>query len=288
MFDECCMRKFTSKRSVIAIFLSIVMVVMTFVLLNGKGIAHAAPSHPSQAAQSTKTTIAIVIDDFGNNMKGTDDMLNLPVPITVAVMPFLQTSAKDAEKAHQMGHDVIVHMPMEPKSGKASWLGPGAVLANMTDAEIEKRVREAIAAVPHAVGMNNHMGSKVTADKRIMRVVLKVCKEKGLYFLDSRTNFRSIVGEVGQEVGVKVLNNHLFFDQQYTLAHINKQWAKLIEMSNTQPITIAIGHVGVFGPKTASVLRSSIPNVTQKVRFVRVSDLVKEQQSTYFQEKVAK
>ncbi|MCR8843349.1 divergent polysaccharide deacetylase family protein [Paenibacillus sp. SC116] len=261
---------------------------MMLVFVNGKATAIAASSNPPSQAGQTKTTIAIVIDDFGNNMKGTDDMLDLPVPITVAVMPFLQTSVKDAEKAHKLGHDVIVHMPMEPKSGKASWLGPGAILANMTDAEVEKRVREAIAAVPHAVGMNNHMGSKVTADKRIMRVVLKVCKEKGLYFLDSRTNFRSIVGEVGQEVGVKVMNNHLFFDQQYTLAHITKQWRKLVEMSHTQPVTIAIGHVGVFGPKTASVLRNSIPNVTQQARFVRISDLVKEQQGALTQEKVVK
>nr|WP_245583601.1 divergent polysaccharide deacetylase family protein [Paenibacillus assamensis] len=285
MVDNCDKRKTCSKR-VVCIFLSVV--VMTLVFVNGNGAPIEASANSSQAVQTSKTTIAIVIDDFGNNMKGTDDMLNLPVPITVAVMPFLQTSAKDAEKAHQKGHDVIVHMPMEPKSGKASWLGPGAILANMTDAEIEKRVREAIAAVPHAVGMNNHMGSKVTADKRIMRVVLKVCKEKGLYFLDSRTNFRSIVGEVGQEVGVNVLNNHLFFDQQYTVAHISKQWSKLMEMSKTQPVTIAIGHVGVIGPRTASVLRDSIPDATQQVRFVRVSDLVKEQRSAHSQEKVAK
>ncbi len=69
---------------------------------------------------------AIVIDDFGNNMFGTKEMMNLPFPITVAVMPFLPTTKRDAEWAHQAGHEVIVHMPMEPSQGtKTNGLDPG-------------------------------------------------------------------------------------------------------------------------------------------------------------------
>ncbi|HWJ78763.1 MAG TPA: divergent polysaccharide deacetylase family protein, partial [Niallia sp.] len=94
-----------------------------------------------------KNELAIVIDDFGNNMKGTEDMLNLPVPITVAIMPFLPTSKEDAIRAHEKGHEVIIHLPLEPKKGKKSWLGPGAITTNLSSKEIRKRVEDAIESI---------------------------------------------------------------------------------------------------------------------------------------------
>ncbi|MCG7406110.1 divergent polysaccharide deacetylase family protein [Paenibacillus sp. ACRRX] len=227
-----------------------------------------------QAIQDKKS-VAIVIDDFGNKMKGTELMLKLPVHITVAVMPFLQTSVADAKLAHQMGHEVIVHMPMEPKSGKASWLGPGAILSSQSDEEIEKRIRTAIDAVPHAVGMNNHMGSKITGDKRVMRVVLRVIKEKGMYFLDSKTNYRSVIGEVAKEIGVPVVNNQIFLDDVYSESHVTKQWSKVLDQLKSSAACITIGHVGAGGLKTAAVLHRQVPQAMKDVHFVRISELVK-------------
>lgn len=217
--------------------------------------------------------VAIVIDDFGNRMQGTEQMLQLPIKITVAVMPFMPTSKQDAEAAHRYGHDVIVHMPMEPKHGNPKWLGPGALTSNLSDAEIEARVRNAIDSIPYCVGMNNHMGSKVTADKRIMRIVLKVCKEKGMFFLDSRTNYRSIVGEVGRELGVPVMNNHLFLDDENTESHVTKQWNKVEHYVQKQSPFIVIGHVGAGGLKTSAVLHRVLPSARERIHFVRASEL---------------
>jgi polysaccharide deacetylase 2 family uncharacterized protein YibQ len=142
------------------------------------GISTSANALPSDSVshdpdKHTQRQIAVVIDDFGNNMKGTEQMLQLPIKFTVAVMPFLPTTKQDAEAAYRKGHDVIVHLPMEPIRGLHSWLGPGAILTELPDDEIRKRVEAAIADVPHAIGMNNHMGSKATKDKRVMRVVLE-------------------------------------------------------------------------------------------------------------------
>lgn len=81
----------------------------------------------------------MIIDDLGNRMDGTDEILDLPVKLTVAVMPFLETTQEDARRAHERGHDVIVHLPMEPKQGRPEWLGPGAILSSMTDEEIRRR-----------------------------------------------------------------------------------------------------------------------------------------------------
>lgn len=218
---------------------------------------------------------AIVIDDFGNQMQGTAEMLELPIPFTVAVMPFLPTSTQDAELAHAKGKDVIVHMPMEPVKGKKSWLGPGAITADLSDGEIRKRVEEAIDQIPHAVGMNNHMGSKITADSRIMRIVLQVCKERNLFFLDSRTTGKSVVGELCAEMGVRTAANGLFFDDQYTSAHIMRQMGMFRKKLEKQDELIAIGHVGPPGKITAAGLKKTIADLGDDVDFVMVKELAR-------------
>ncbi|MHA6484783.1 divergent polysaccharide deacetylase family protein [Paenibacillus sp. strain BS8-2] len=228
-----------------------------------------------QPTQPAHRTVTIVIDDFGNGMNGTEEMLQLPVKFAVAVMPFMPTTKQDAEAAYKLGHDVLIHMPMEPNQGKRSWLGPGAITVDLSDAEIRQKVEEAIAEVPHAIGMNNHMGSKVTADERIMRVVLTVCKEHGLFFLDSRTTFKSVVSKIANEVGVPVLENHVFLDDVYTVEHISKQVGVIRKHMATHEHTITIGHVGPPGPKTASVLRQSIPALQSKAAIVKPSDLIR-------------
>ncbi|AST91437.1 MULTISPECIES: divergent polysaccharide deacetylase family protein [Sutcliffiella] len=218
--------------------------------------------------------VAIVIDDFGNNMKGTKQILNLPVHLTVAVMPFLPTTEEDAIMAHELGHEVILHLPMEPVKGKRSWLGPGAITTDLSDEEIIKRVNDAIDAVPHAVGINNHMGSKVTSNEHIMRIILTICKERGLYYLDSKTSGKSVVAEVASELGVPYLENELFFDEIYSIQHIERQANKLLKDIDKKETIIAIGHVGVAGDKTASVLKQYIPMVKKKAETVTLSELL--------------
>ncbi|MCR2803769.1 divergent polysaccharide deacetylase family protein [Paenibacillus soyae] len=228
---------------------------------------------PSTPAADRK--VAIVIDDFGNGMAGTEEMLRLPVKFTAAVMPFMPTTKEDAEAAHRLGHDVIVHMPMEPNKGMKRWLGPGALTSNLTDAEVRSRVELAIADVPHAIGMNNHMGSKITADERIMRVVLTVCKEHGLFFLDSRTTYKTVIPKIADEVGVPIVSNDVFLDDIYTEQHISKQVNLVRKLLEKHESTVTIGHVGPPGKKTASVLKQSIPSMQSVASFVRISDMVR-------------
>ncbi|WP_459500943.1 divergent polysaccharide deacetylase family protein [Bacillus sp. C1] len=218
--------------------------------------------------------IAIVIDDFGNNMKGTERMLSLPIPLTIAVMPFLPSTKQDAVAAHQKGHEVIIHMPMEPIKGKKEWLGPKAITTDLSNREIENRIEQAIREVPHAIGMNNHMGSKVTADERIMRIILSVCKKHGLFYLDSKTNPKSVVQKIGQELDVPIVENQLFFDDVYTSSHITKQAQLLLQKIQEKPVVVAIGHVGPPGEITSRVIESSIPKVREHADFIFLSDLV--------------
>ncbi|OXM86939.1 hypothetical protein CF651_08540 [Paenibacillus rigui] len=219
--------------------------------------------------------IAIVIDDMGNDMTGTKEMMELPIPFTAAVMPFLPTTKRDAEWAHRLGHDVLIHMPMEPVRGKKSWLGPGAITTDLPDEEIRKRVLAAIEDVPFAIGMNNHMGSKVTADPRVMRIVLEVCKEKNLIYLDSKTSHKSVVKKLAEEIGVRTGENNIFMDDIYSRDHIVKQALKVQKYMDQHEATVVIGHVGPPGKHTAAVLKQSIPTL-QKMggQFVTISKLV--------------
>ncbi|MUT66249.1 divergent polysaccharide deacetylase family protein [Paenibacillus sp. NEAU-GSW1] len=244
-------------------------------LYAGGGDGQVAASAPSESSASNRQ-IAIVIDDFGNDMDGTEEMLKLPVKFTVAVMPFMPTTKRDAEEAHRLGHDVIVHMPMEPNRGLKSWLGPGAITTDLSDAEIRSRVEAAIDAVPYAVGMNNHMGSRVTADERVMRIVIGVCKERGLFFLDSRTTFKTVVPKVTKELGVPLVSNDVFLDDIYTEAHISKQIGVVRKHLESHEYCVVIGHVGPPGKKTAAVLRQSIPAMQSgaQVQFVKAAAML--------------
>ncbi|MGN7355799.1 divergent polysaccharide deacetylase family protein [Paenibacillus sp. SAF-054] len=243
-------------------------------------LASAISGEKTRAEQSPankgEKKVAVIIDDFGNGQGGTEEMLSMPIKLTVAIMPFLPTTRSDAELAHQKGHDVIVHMPMEPKQGNPKWLGPGAITANMSDEEVRRKVEEAIDNVPYAIGMNNHMGSKITGDERIMSIVLKVCRERGLFFIDSKTNYHSVVGKLAVNMGMPPVANHIFLDDLHTTSHISKQLHAVEEFASTHDNCVTIGHVGTQGKKTAEVLRSSAANMQERVSFVGISDLVRD------------
>ncbi|MGV3240660.1 divergent polysaccharide deacetylase family protein, partial [Streptococcus hyovaginalis] len=133
-------------------------------------------------------------------MQGTEEMRNLPVTITVAIRPFLSTSKEDAIRAQKKGHEVVGHLPLEPKKGKKSWLGPGAITTDLSDQEIRKRVKDAIESIPYAVGMNHHMGSKATEDKRVMKIILEECRNKSIFYLDRKTTRKNVIKELAVEL----------------------------------------------------------------------------------------
>ncbi|WP_308530750.1 divergent polysaccharide deacetylase family protein [uncultured Paenibacillus sp.] len=230
--------------------------------------------------QPPSRKLAVIIDDLGNRMDGTDEVLNLPIKLTVAVMPFLETTQEDAQRAHERGHEVIVHLPMEPKQGKPEWLGPGAILSGMTDEEIRQRVEAAIEQVPYAVGINNHMGSKVTGDERVMSVILEVCRERGLFFVDSKTNYWSVIPRLSEEKGLPRLENDVFLDDVGSEEHVAGQLRQVLEIlkKDQRGSCITIGHVGVQGKKTAAALKKNIPILqAEGVSFIGISELAREQ-----------
>lgn len=253
------------------LLVGILILSMVLTILLGKSIKY--PKFTS--VEKTKGYIAIIIDDFGNNGKGTKAMLDLNIPITVAIMPFLDSSIKDAEKANNKGLEIMLHMPMEPISGNPSWLGPGAINCAMTDQEIQLNINDALQQLKWAVGMNNHMGSKVCQDKRAMETILLTAKSQEIYYVDSKTVENSVVAKVAEDLGVPCLVRDVFLDSTKKQSDIEAQLMKLANIALKKGYALGIGHVGPEGGDiTAKAIKTMYPKITSKgIKFVFVSDI---------------
>jgi uncharacterized protein len=226
---------------------------------------------PNQSAKQ----VSIIIDDLGNGLKGTDKIFSIKAPLTVAVMPLLRTSKDDAIRAQRAGFEVLLHLPMEFYHGKKEWLGPGAITTQMSTEEIKKQVRADLDSVPYVKGVNNHMGSKATADERVVRAVMGVVKERGLFFVDSATSPDSKVIRVAREMGVPVTKRDIFLDNINSRLAIDRQLNRLIEEGLARGNCIAIGHVGIQGTNTSSAIASSLPVIRREgIQIVPVSSLL--------------
>lgn len=140
-------------------------------------------------------------------------MIAYPLPLTMAVLPHLAASEQVSERIYAAGHELILHQPMEALDGGLE-LGPGGITADMDADQVKAQIKENLASLPLAAGLNNHMGSRITADRTVMTYVLEVVKELGLFFVDSRTSTSSVAAEVAREVGVPYGVNNLFIDNE--------------------------------------------------------------------------
>jgi len=221
--------------------------------------------------------VSIIIDDFGNHGEGTNEMLtNIQRPLTCAIMPFMPYTKEEAELAHKLGHEVIIHIPMEPHIGNPSWLGEKGITTLLPTEDIIRIVTEAIEEVPHAVGVNNHMGSKATENRRVVEAIIKVLKEKNMYIVDSRTSPNSVIREIAEEFGVKVFERDVFLDNSKDVYNIKKQIKELELVAERKKIAIGIGHVGPEGGSvTAKAIQEMIPEIeSMGLEIVTVSNLI--------------
>lgn len=217
---------------------------------------------------------AIIIDDFGGGTGGVRDFLEGEIPITAAVMPFTETSKEHAEWAHKNGFEIIVHLPMQPKKGKRSWLGPKPITVDLSPEEVKKRVEEALKSVPYAVGMNNHMGSLAVEDEDIVRAIVEVAKERKLYIIDSGTSPKSKFPQLAKEMNVPILKRDVFLDDISSSGHVRKQMQRLAKITEFSGRGIAIGHVGVTGKICSVGIFQSMEEFKQRnIKIVPASQL---------------
>lgn len=222
-----------------------------------------------------KVYIALVIDDVGGHGDGIDELLKLDIPITAAVMPFLEYSKKDAQDCFNAGIEVILHLPMESETGLPSWLGPKPIKCSMSDEEIRNIVVEGLEEVKWAKGMNNHMGSKAIKDKRVMQQILKVARENDLFFLDSKTTNNTIAKEVATEMHVVYLSRDVFLDNSKKEKEIKDAMIKLEKIALQKGYAVGIGHVGGQGGKvTINTINKMAKELKESgIEFIYLSEL---------------
>lgn len=222
------------------------------------------PETNISASSKTKPKMAIVIDDFGYDRKGVEKMLNLDCTLTIAVMPALEFSEADAKTAHEKGHEVILHMPMEAYGNlPLSWYGPLFIANNDTPEVAYNKINQGINGIPYCNGVNIHMGTAVSQNKTLMREVLKATKERNLIFLDSRTIENSVCEEVGKEVETPVVLRDVFLEHGGANYGVTTdRITEAINLCLKNGKCIVIGHIGSVGRDiTAECLKANLNRI---------------------------
>ena len=230
------------------------------------------PSPAARRGAADHPRVAIIFDDAGYSLRTAREVMALPRPVTISVLPGLPFSTPVAEEAAAHRVQVLLHLPVQPDNAALD-LGPGGVTVDMSSGAIARTVASDFATVPGAAGTNNHMGSRGTADPRVMRAILGVVKARRLFFIDSLTSPRSVGAETARAMGVPTAVRAVFLDNQDDDAYVRAQFHALIRVAQTRGQAIAIGHVGKV---TARVLREMLPEFDEAgIQFVPVSVLVR-------------
>ncbi len=184
--------------------------------------------------------IALVIDDLGRSLDDLDTLGALAVPLTYSVLPFESRTPEVVAKLRRRQAEILLHLPMEAKGGNNP--GPGALLLEMSSEELVTATRRALAAVPGAVGVNNHMGSGISARLESITTVVGVLAEESLYFVDSRTSPDTLGYSVARHLGVPAAERQVFLDNDRAPEAIRGQFMHLLEVARERGGAIAIGH----------------------------------------------
>jgi hypothetical protein len=219
-----------------------------------------------------KPRLAIVMDDLGSSIDTARALLAINVPVTFSILPGEVNTSRIATLAHQHGREVMIHIPMEPRSYPATNPGRNALFVNLSPAEIRYKFQGYLKDVPYAVGGNNHMGSRFTEYRKGMAVVIEQMKAADLFFLDSLTTGRSVAFDEARKAGVPAAVRDLFLDNTRDVNHIYRQIRKLVQLAKKNGYAIGICHPY---PQTLEALRLQVAVLQGKdIEVVPVSQLL--------------
>lgn len=218
--------------------------------------------------------MAIVIDDLGWRLPEGRQTLTLPPAVTLSVLPHTPHGARLATDAAARGHEIMLHLPMEARSGKR--LGPGGLTEDMARDELRATVFDALASLPAVAGVSNHMGSLLTTRAAPMQWLMEALREQpALYFVDSRTAGSTVAGTTARAFGIPSYTRDVFLDDDPDPAVIRHQLARLLRVARTQGLALGIGHPY---PSTLEVLAEWLPALAAHgVRLIPVSQLIARQ-----------
>ncbi len=233
------------------------------------------PKSETTTVKPTKSgKLVFVFDDAGHNMTQLKPFLSMPFPITVAILPKLPYTKEAAAALKNANICTILHQPMQAVNLSVD-PGPGAIKPEMYSYEIEEIVKSNLSEVGDLIGMNNHEGSLITASQSDIGTVLDICKEKGLIFLDSRTNSASKAKQAALERGMTILERDIFLDNIQDRAEIIAMVNKGLEIADKKGYAIMIGHV--WCKDLANILSEMYPKLkAQGYSFLTLEELYNE------------
>lgn len=231
------------------------------------GVAHAAPVQPTKTDSAPRVVyLSLVIDDLGQSPIGDSRALALPGPVTLAIMPDTPHATEFAREAHHAGKTVILHMPMDPATGPFAW-HPELPLD-----ELAKRLNAALTAVPYAAGINNHMGSRMTAEPLAMAWLVAELQRRHLFLLDSRTSAKTVAAAQAQRIGLASLSRDVFLDDERTTEAVTAQLNTAIALAHKQRSVVMIGHPY---PVTLDVLERELPRLkAQGIEWIELRQMI--------------
>ena len=216
--------------------------------------------------------VAIIIDDIGFRDAVDNQFFQLPQKLTFSILPYSPGSAAFLQKAVAASREVMAHLPMEPIEYPRVRPGRGALLISMNDRDILTTVKDDLQVLPGVSGANNHMGSKFTQDPSKMELVLASLKEKGLYFIDSRTSGASKAYEIARRMGIRAGMRNVFLDHDPQYPSVMTQLDNLAQIALRRGYAIAIGHPNL---STYNALLAKLPEFERRgIVIVPISNVV--------------
>jgi polysaccharide deacetylase 2 family uncharacterized protein YibQ len=204
--------------------------------------------------------IAVIIDDMGLDKKRSARAVGLPGPMTLSYLTYARTLKGQAATAREAGHEIMIHVPMEPDDSSA-YAGPKSIRRDLSDGEIKRRLDWALGRLDEYVGINNHMGSRYTTYRPGMAVVLAEVKRRGLLFIDSRTSSKSVSEVVATDLSVPFAARDVFLDDDPSRENVRLRLVELEKIATKKGYAIAIGHPY---DTTLGVLEEWLPTLSSR------------------------
>lgn len=223
-----------------------------------------APTPPVPAPSPT-TGLALIVDDIGYDRRALERLLALHIPLAISVLPDAPLAGESARRAHRAGQLVMLHLPMQPDNPYlAAHMSPAFLRVGMAREEVRKVFEQDLARVPFAVGVNNHMGSRLTRERPLMQWVMELCREHGLFFVDSRTHKDSVAAQVAREAGIVWGSRRLFLDHRTDPDSLRRAWQRALACAeHARCILIAHPH-----PETVRFLETVVQASSQLPTFL--------------------
>ena len=236
-----------------------------------KDLPPAKPLPRPTPPKEGRPKVAIIIDDLGYDRRMAKKFLSLDNQLTFAVLPQAPHTRSIAKTIHKNGGELMLHLPMEPSEYPSVDPGPGALLSSMSADELLAQLKKHLDEVPGIKGVNNHMGSKLTAQSTRIYQIFSILKQEGLFFIDSRSTADTVGRPSARLFQIPFAERDVFIDHDQKPDAIRGQIRRLIRVAKKNGEAIGIAHPS---KTTYQVLKEMLPELKKKVRLVPASEVV--------------